>query len=762
MTTPSSSETVRVQWRSRPFGIKREHPVPTAQSADPYTVSRHDCAQPSNDGNSALPASADFFAALERRGIRLHDAQRDAVRHIDGPLLCLAGAGSGKTSVLTARAAYLMTVGGVSPESLWLVTFTNKAAQEMRVRLAKLPGVTRDMARRVQARTFHSFALKLLQAYAPPFQLMAEERRRHGLMKRILRELGLHDTLQAETALAALSSLKSRRLMPSDWKTTNASELDMRRALIRFEEQKAQQGCKDFDDLLIDLLRLLEEDANLLERLRRRFQYVLVDEFQDTTPVQYELLQRITGGHQNLAVFGDDDQTIFTFNGASHRYITEFKNQYPAAKQVTLDFNFRSTPAIVGLGNAVIAHNEERLPKQMRTPTGVHVVTDKEHAPSAPRYLRPRDAEEEAQIIAEHIQAAVNAGTHTWRDFAILYRTANTSRALIECLTIQGIPFRQFGTEPFFYDHNLVRPLIDHLRLSLAPREFSALDSAVAALYVPRETGMQYLMGAERSKAKKYPLIHLQSWDKLPSFQREAVKPRIKLIKKLAAMKPYIALREMRREFYDKFTAASSGERSTAHQEGAADTLEELESSAKRFDTVEAFLKHIDELKEKYVAMNPEYGAQHRTGSSLPSGRAPMQAGTRAPAVMQLAEDGDLEDAVTCMTIHRAKGLEFPEVFLIGAADGILPHRTALRKGAPPDRSAALRTGTQAEQMQDISRPEAENASTKDALLEEERRLAYVAVTRAREQLYISSPAIVHGQKAEVSQLLLDAWNIVI
>lgn len=760
MTTPSSSEAVKAQWRSRPLGIKREQPVPTADSADPFADFNHDHSHHRTGGDHDSTASAVFFAALERQGIRLHNAQKDAVCHIDGPLLCLAGAGSGKTSVLTARAAYLMTVGGVSPESLWLVTFTNKAAQEMRIRLANLPGVTRDMARRVQARTFHSFALRLLQAYAPPFQLLAEERRRHGMMKRVLRELGPHDTLQAETALAALSSLKSRRLMPTDWRTTNASELDMRRALLRFEEQKVQQGCKDFDDLLIDLLQLLEEDSNLLERLRRRFQYVLVDEFQDTTPVQYELLQRITEQHHNLAVFGDDDQTIFTFNGACHRYITEFKTQYPTAKQITLDFNFRSTPAIVGLGNAVIAHNEERLPKRMRTPVEAQNVSRAVNTPCVPSYLRPRDAEEEAQFIVDRIQSAVSAGTHSWRDFAILYRTANTSRALVECFTMNGIPFRQFGAEPFFYDHNLVRPLIDHLRLSLAPRELDALDSAVAALYIPRETGMRYLLEAERSKAKKYPLIHLQSWDKLPSFQREAVKPRIKLIKKLAAMKPYLAIREMRREFYDKFTAASSGERATAHQEGAVDTLEELESSAKRFDTVESFLKHIDELKEKYVAMHPEYAAQHRTGTGLASAHPARQAGRRSPAIMRQAEEGDVEDAVTCMTIHRAKGLEFPEVFLIGAADGILPHRTALRKGTPPDRSAALRTGANTEEAHSSSLRQTYDISMNDALLEEERRLAYVAVTRAREQLYISSPALVHGQKAEVSQLLRDAWKI--
>ncbi|UHA75948.1 ATP-dependent helicase [Paenibacillus sp. 481] len=683
--------------------------------------------------------------------MRLHSAQRDAVRHHAGPLLCLAGAGSGKTSVLTTRAAYLMAVHGVAPEALWLVTFTNKAAAEMRARLGRLPGVTYKMARNVQARTFHSFALALLQAYAPPFTLLAEERARHGFMKRVLRELRLHDSLQAETVLAALSALKARMLSPGEWKPTDMTERDMQRAMLRFEEQKAERSLKDFDDLLVDIVRMLQEDEALLMRLRRRFRYVMVDEFQDTTPVQYELIRLVTKDSRNLAVFGDDDQTIYTFNGACHKYITEFKARYTDAVQVTLSWNFRSTKPIVGLGNAIIRHNNERLAKTM---VAVAQDANSSTVPAAPLYVNPRDADDEARFVAERIQTRVANGARPWSDFAVLYRTAQASRAVVEYFTMHEIPFRQFGAEPLFYDHGLVRPLIDHLRLALQPRNFNALESAVAALYVSRDAGMTYIRDADQQQAKKYPLVHLQSWTQLADFQREAVKPRIRYIKKLAAMKPALAIRDMRREFYDKYTTALSGEQATAHQDSAAETLEELEASAKRFDTVEAFLNHIDRLAAAYA---------------------------------EVRKHND-EDAVTLMTIHRAKGLEFPEVFMIGVSEGILPHRTALRDKAPADKQAAASLSANGNERIERSELNAqtkrlnhvqhrqgagsiskgsmapsgalESASTSDNLLEEERRLAYVAVTRAREQLYISSPALVHGQKAEISRFIREAWTL--
>lgn len=596
----------------------------------------------------------------------------------------------------------------------------------MRERLGRMPGVTAAMARRVQTRTFHSFALTLLQAYAPPFQLLAEERARHGFMRRIVRELGLQDHLQAETVLAALSALKSRGDHPSDWNPDGQAERDMRRAMLRFEEQKRQRGLKDFDDLMLDTLTLLEQDPALVKKLARRFRFVMVDEYQDTTPVQLRLIRLITDSHRNLAVFGDDDQTIYTFNGANYRYITGFKEMYPEATQVTLDLNYRSTPSIVGLGNAVIRYNEGRLPKTMSV--AQFISQDHSSARYVPNYLRPYDPEQEAEFVAARIQKLVEQEGRSYKDIAVLYRTAHASRALIELLTMNGLPFIQLGAEPLFYDHALVKPLIDHLRLSLKPRNFEALGSAVAALYISRDAGIDYIQQAEAKRAKKYPLVHLAACPTLAKYQQEAVKPRIRYIKKLAEMKPYYAIRDMRREFYDKYTTALSGAKATAYQESAAETLEELEAAAKRFDSVEKFIAHIDELHARQLEQK-----QHLSPSS----------------------HHEEKESITCMTIHRAKGLQFPCVFLIGITEELLPHRSSLKEKPHAEQEAAA---TVQHKDSSVSALVQEEHMLKE-LIEEERRLLYVGVTRAREQLFISSPALLHGKKQKISRFLMQAWQ---
>lgn len=719
-----------VGWHAKPDGLAGALRAPQASLTQ---------AQAPTSAPEIVRGQADrderFFQALERSGLALHSAQCAAVRHAAGPLLCLAGAGSGKTSVLTARAAYLLAVRDIAPEALWLVTFTSKAAAEMRERLGRLPGVGPAKARRVQARTFHSFALRLLQAYAPPFQLFAEERARHGFMSRVIRELRLQDSLQAETVLAALSALKARgekpSLAPSSARSTSDAgitqlEKDIQRAMVRFEEQKQARGLKDFDDLLIDTLALLENDQQLVAKLARRFQYVMVDEYQDTTPIQLQLLRHITDQHHNLAVFGDDDQTIYTFNGANHRYITGFKDMYPDAVQITLDRNYRSTPAIVGLGNAVIRHNQERLEKTMMAVQDSH--SSRPHP--APVYLRPADAEQEAELITKRIRELVEQEGRRYSDIAVLYRTGNASRALIEHLTMSGLPFIQYGAEPLFYDHALVKPLIDHMRLALQPRDFDALGSVVAALYVSRDVGMSHITRLEQERAKKYPLVHLTTCPNLAPFQQEAIKPRIRYLKKLATMKPYYAIRDMRREFYDKYTTAMSGEKATNYQEAAAETLEELESSAKRFETITDFLAHIEALRA-------------------------LQQNHNRDSNMTASDNHANEDRITCLTIHRAKGLEYPCVFLLGITEQLLPHRSSLKEKPPAEKEASARFSTESHQGTGMK---VEEELLQD-LLEEERRLLYVAITRAKEQLFISSPALLHGQKQEISRFLIQAWQ---
>ncbi|WP_261378442.1 ATP-dependent helicase [Paenibacillus agilis] len=745
LTKPAAAN---IRWQSHPYGISAQAICPTAESAQPSfrmnderTATNVPHSTPVEKGLKPQVSASDpaqdswFFTALRERGLDLHEAQCEAVRHQHGPLLCLAGAGSGKTSVLTARAAYMIAVHEVPPEALWLVTFTNKAAAEMRSRLARLPGLTPAIAKRVQARTFHSFALTLLKAYAPPFTLLAEERARHGWMSRVLRELGLRDAVEAETVLAALSALKSRGESPADWRPADEGERNLQRAMIRYEEQKQARDVKDFDDLIVDIVKLLESDAELTDKLRRRFRYVMADEFQDTTPMQLRLLRHIADGSRNLAVFGDDDQTIYTFNGANHEHITQFHRLYPDVKQITLDYNFRSTPAIVGLGNGIIRCNKERLAKTMRAAVKKSTEASAPTPEAKPQYNRPTTTDEEAEAAIARIRKLTASGQYKLSDIAVLYRSAHASRAIVEYMTIQNVPFRQFGAEPLFYEHSSVKTLIDHLRLALQPRDLDALPSAVAALYVPKEAGMTYIRQADRTSAKKYPLVHLATCPGLAPFQQEAIKPRIRYLKKVAQMKPNHAVRDIRREFYDKWMAAMAGERATAYQEGTVDMLEELETSAQRFATIEQFLKHIDDLAAKYAAAAASTNAEDQSRSRQ----------TQARQAIHAEQQDNEPDAVTLMTIHRAKGLEFPCVFIIGASEGVLPHRTALRQNPPAEREAAHRSKDRDE--------------INTALVEEERRLMYVAVSRAKEQLHISSPAQIHGKQADVSRFITEAWS---
>lgn len=405
-------------------------------------------------------------------------------------------------------------------------------------------------------------------------------------------------------------------------------------------------------------------------------------------------------------VVGDDDQTIYTFNGARQESILEFDKVYPGARIVTLDINYRSDARILGLGSELVARNKRRRDKRLRAAG---------HRGDAPRFATPSNAEEEAAWVVNQICQQVEEGLHTYRDIAILHRTASSSRAVFEQLVLKDVPFVQHGASPVFYDQSLIRPLMDHMRLSLNPRAVDALPSALGPLYVSRDAGLEWIQRSEQQQAKKYPLIHLAKWDKLKPFQQEQVKERIKLIKSLHKMKPVIAIQEMRRQFYDKYMESGDPSIFTHYKETMLETLDEFEAAAKKFETVEAFIEFADELSRR-----------HREMESL-----------------RRSQDSD---AVQLMTIHRAKGLEFPCVYWIGASEGIVPHSTALRQDIPEDQKAAL-----AVQQTDTEL---------DMALEEERRLAYVAITRAKKYLYVTSPASHHGKPADVSRFLLEAFGL--
>lgn len=644
---------------------------------------------------------AAFFRGLESQGLLLNRAQIQAVRHTQGPLLTLAGAGSGKTSVLVSRTGYLIAAKKIDPSSILLVTFSSKAAAEMKERIMALPGLRASETAKVTARTFHSFFLYLLRTRGYRQEILSNSRHQQFIMKRILREMGLQDSYEAETLLSLWSAHRMSMTGLDELPVKTPAEVEQRQIFARYEAWKEDHGQMDFDDILVLSYRLLSQDPGLLASLQRRYRYVMVDEFQDTGLLPYELLKKIVAPHRNLMVVGDDDQTIYGFNGARNEFILEFDQTFPGAKVVTLDINYRSLSSIVGLGNEIIRVNERRRPKQLRS-------TRK--SSSVPLYLRPGDPDQEAELLLTHITEQVREHGKQYRDHAILYRTANNSRAIFEQLVMREIPFIHYENGELFYEQWIVKPLMDHLRLSLDRRNFTAMEGMLHTLYMNRDKGMAFIRQQDAPRPKKGPLSHLLSFPGLKDFQIENIRDRTKLIKGLKAMEPLQAVQEMRRQFYDKFLEADERQEITLHKEFIQEGLDELEASAKRFGDIAEFVEFVDRL----IVIHKEMAAMKRDEHA---------------------------DAIRLMTIHKSKGLEFPSVCLIGASEGILPHTSALDA-----------------ERRDDQRPLSDKEDKALDALEEERRLAYVAITRARDELIVSSPGFYRGRKAEVSRFFRDVF----
>jgi DNA helicase-2/ATP-dependent DNA helicase PcrA len=642
-----------------------------------------------------------FFRDLEKQGILLNAPQIEAVRHLDGPLLTLAGAGSGKTTVLVCRAAYLITVHQVDPRSLLLVTFSKKAAEEMRERISLMPGLSPTIAAGIQARTFHSFCLQIIRKHGFNQEIISNTRYMHISLKRILHQMGLQDAYQPEALLSILSSFKMQMATAADLPEGSAEEKELKQILLRYEAWKTSNHTIDFDDVLLHCYQLLKQTPAILHLLQKRFMYVCVDEFQDTNRIQYEIIQMIGSPHENLTIVGDDDQTIYSFNGARYEFILQFDTKYPTAKTVTLDINYRSTSDIVGLGNAIIRHNVQRKKKTL-------IATKQSEA--APLYIRPTNSDEEAEWIAIHLLGKIEGNKCSYRDIAILFRSVSNSRAIIEQFMIHNIPFIDYGDKESFYEQWMVKPIIDYLHLAVDHRNFDAMEGILNTLYINREQGMRTIEAHEAIQRKKWPLIHLLEMPMLKDFQKEQIKERLRLIKLLSPLKPVRAIQLIRSDFYDLFLETNKLSKLTHHKELLKEALDELESSAKRFDSLEPFLAFIQEVAAK----------QHD---------------------LQTQKQDKLDDKVSLMTIHKSKGLEFPTVYLIGASEGNMPHSSALDANQ-------LNGRFQKQSASDMLA----------AALEEERRLAYVAITRAKDELIISSPANYRGKEAKPSRFLLSAF----
>lgn len=640
-----------------------------------------------------------YFRSLEKKGIKLNEPQLKATRHFKGPALVLAGAGSGKTRVLSSRAGHLISLRNVDPKNILLLTFTKKAAAEMTERISQLPGLTKSIVRDITSGTYHSIFLRVLRTQGDNRKILSVEKVKHLYIKLIMKEMALKDDYEPEYLLSVLSHHKNNMIPVGDMPEKTPIEKEVKEILKRYEKKKSDNGFMDFDDILLDTYHLLKHNEGVLKTLQRRCTYILCDEWQDTNPVQYELIKMIALPENNLFVVGDDDQTIFEFNGADSSIILNFSAKYPDTQTYQLNINYRSTTSIVGLANSVISYNERRYKKTLK-------ATKENNNP--PYFCRPMDANEEAELIVKNIINEVKQKQRTFGDFSVLFRANSNSRAVFDQLVMNDVPFVTFGDANIFYEQSLVKPVIDYLRLAIDGKNLDAANGVLTSLYLNKEKAFDFILSKDLLSPSDMVLVHLLELPNLKEYQKKQIFERIRLIRKLTEMPPVNAVKEIR-GFYDKYLEADERKNLTVHKEMIQDTLSEIESSAVQFHTIQDYVNFVDEIIRK---------------------NKDMEVLRRDPKA----------DVVKLMTIHKSKGLEFPVVYLIGASEGILPHSSS----------------SDADSKNDLLVKRADKTSV---AIEGERRLAYVAITRAEEELYISSPKIYRNKNVEVSRFIMDAFT---
>jgi DNA helicase-2/ATP-dependent DNA helicase PcrA len=601
----------------------------------------------------------------------LNAAQAEAVSTLAGPVLVLAGAGTGKTRVITHRIAHLLEQG-VKPRNVLAMTFTNKAAAEMRERIGGLVG--KKPAAELTVSTFHKFCLVALREHGTRVGLPArfaicDEADQLAACKAALRELSIAEAhLHPSALLARISLAKNRLETPEMLLARGGDDKDelTARAWARYEDKLARSKVVDFDDLLSLTVRLLREHDDVKQTFRRRYRYLMVDEYQDTNGPQYETLLAIAGGHRNLCVVGDDDQSIYGWRGADVAKILNFESDFPGAKVVRLETNYRSTEEILDAAYKCIRHNEGRHEKRLRSHRGPG---------DRVRAYNLRDENEEAFFVVGEIQTAVRAGEARLADCAVLFRTATQPRAFEAELRARALPYRLVGGMSFF-DRKEVRDVVAYLRLCLNATDETAFLRVVNC--PPRGIGRTSLERAtEYATAHKISVPEAFERDDagLPDGARVAGRDFVRLMRTLAAGEP-------RRDLvaYVERMLAAVGYRGE----------------------VERAYPEPREREERWLAVVEVLNfARNYVDRTQKPDLAGFLAELTLTANDEKKDDDDARDQVTLMTLHSAKGLEFPLVFLVGVEEGLLPHARAA--------------------LEDT--------------IEEERRLMYVGITRAMRRL---------------------------
>lgn len=616
----------------------------------------------------------------------LNTQQQEAVQTTEGPLLILAGAGSGKTRVLTHRTAYLIEEKEVNPYHIMAITFTNKAAGEMRERIDRLVGYGSES---IWVSTFHSTCVRILRRYIDRlgydnhFTIYDADDQK-TLMKDICKRLEIDTKMTKEKSfLAAISSAKDELVDPVEFETRAAGDYGMRRqAQVYREYQEAlrRNNALDFDDLIMKTVELFRTDKEVLNSYQERFRYIMVDEYQDTNTAQFELIRLLASKYKNLCVVGDDDQSIYKFRGANIHNILNFENHFPEAKVIKLEQNYRSTQNILDAANSVIANNVQRKDKRLWTDQG-----------SGDRitFEQLDTASEEADYVARDIARRVRKGQYTYRDCAVLYRTNAQSRLFEERFITENIPYKIVGGVNF-YSRKEVKDMLSYLK---------TIDNGMDDLAVKRIINVPKRgIGASTiAKVSAYAVEHdmdfysaLCQAEEIPGLGRAAakIKPFVIFVQAMKAKAKLRSVSELLQEVID----------TTGY-------VRELE--AEDTEEARARIENIDELVSK--AVDYEQGAENPTlGGFL----------EEVALVADIDSLDENSDYVVLMTLHSAKGLEFPNVYLAGMEDGLFPSYMSITS---------------------------DHASQE---IEEERRLAYVGMTRAMKNLTITSAKVrmVRGQ----------------
>ncbi|AOM16050.1 ATP-dependent DNA helicase PcrA [Enterococcus faecium] len=609
--------------------------------------------------------------------------QKEAVLHTDGPLLLMAGAGSGKTRVLTHRIAYLIEEKEVNPWNILAITFTNKAAKEMKERVnAILASGGED----VWVSTFHSMCVRILRrdvdfiGYNRNFTII-DSSEQLTLMKRILKELNIDPKkYDPRSILGTISQAKNSLQTPQDFAKMQGSYYEeiAAKCYAAYQKELQYNQCMDFDDLIMNTIRLFEEHPDSLTYYQNKFHYIHVDEYQDTNHAQYTLVNLLAGRFRNLCVVGDADQSIYGWRGADMQNILDFEKDYPDAAVILLEQNYRSTKNILSAANQVIENNSNRKPKNLWT-------ENKEG--NKITYYRADNERDETRFIVDRMQEEIRSNHRNYGDFAILYRTNAQSRVMEETLLKANIPYKMVGGHKF-YDRKEIKDILAYLNVLVNPQDSISFERIV-------NSPKRGIGPGSIEKLRSFASLH--EWPLLEAAQNvdlaniggkagQQLGAFGEMIQEVTQMIPYLTVTELTKEVLDR--------------SGYLEDLKiqnTLEAQA-RIENLEEFLTVTQEFDKQFEQQNEE------------DADAPEEKLTVFLNDLALVSDIDNleEDAsqVTLMTLHAAKGLEFPVVFLIGLEEGVFPLSRALME---------------------------------ESELEEERRLAYVGITRAEEALYLTN-----------------------